>query len=247
MIAITADFTLDAIEMSLLKLFQYIGIYGEMILQDRESQDTVTRCYEDRLALTVRRPVFSINPRCRYSKCIPSDLQGLVKYIDEFVNGTADDLGWDYTYHQLYAPYLPKVIEELKRCPYSRRACISLVHGTDTSLNPPCLQQMQFSTHVPLYGGKRKLDMAVMFRSNDALKAFPMNIQAIISLQEKVAKELGYDVGRLTYFVENFHVYEKDLPDLRKAVHIFDTQPVERRCWTDAEVEKCKEKLGISF
>ena len=52
--------------------------------------------------------------------------------------------------------------------------------------------------------------MTALFRSNDACKATFMNAYALTCLQEKVAAELGVDVGSYTHIANSFHAYEKD-------------------------------------
>lgn len=67
-----------------------------------------------------------------------------------------------------------------------------------------CLQHIQFLIR------DGKLDMKVLFRSNDACKATFMNMFALICLQERMAKKLGVKVGYYTHRANSYHCYEKD-------------------------------------
>ena len=57
---------------------------------------------------------------------------------------------------------------------------------------------------------ENKLDMMVLFRSNDLLKAFFFNAFALIMLQEKIAAELGLPIGTYTHRSNSMHCYGND-------------------------------------
>ncbi|MBQ0014699.1 MAG: hypothetical protein KBS82_05175 [Oscillospiraceae bacterium] len=167
------------------------------------------------------------------SKSIMSDLKGLYKYDKEFIDGTADDSGWEYTYHQLYSKYYNQLIDELKRNLHTRRACIAL--GQDDinfTSDPPCLQLMMFN-YV-----NGKLEMTVVFRSNDGVKAFPMNIHAIEMLHQKVANDIGAPVGALHYIANNFHCYSRDFEMLYSYCNTFRTATEKRRFFSKKDYKR---------
>ena len=152
------------------------------IVQERENQDRTDVTKEIQLCLDIDEP--SSEPFI--SRCIVTDLKGLAKYDHEFLDGTSDETGWEYTYHGLYSRFYDQLIGELRRNIHTRRACIALGQGDiNFSADPPCLQLMMFN-YVD-----EKLEMTIVFRSNDGVKAFPMNIHAIEMLHIKVAAELG--------------------------------------------------------
>lgn len=139
----------------------------------------------------------------------------LEQYRMEMLDGILDfeiEKGnWKYTYHDRFAGQIPFIIEELKRNPFSRRAVISVRTIEDIgSHDPACMQHMQFQIR------HNKLEMSVLFRSNDAVKATFMNMFALIMLQKRIADELKVEVGTYTHRVNNFHCYEKDFPLLKK-------------------------------
>ena len=206
----------EAIESALIDL----SWYGEEGV--RENQNQKERCKEIRLVINVIRP----QEEPKYSKAIPCGKADLKNYIDEFINGTADNKGWHYTYHQLYEPFYGKVIAEFKRCKHTRRACISLGQGDiNFTEYPPCLQLLMFDIVDDC------LEITAVFRSNDAVKAFGMNIQAIAELQKKVAEELGFWAGELHYIVNSFHAYERDWRTLKNYVKMFSQKPYKKRIW----------------
>lgn len=142
----------------------------------------------------------------------PYDLE---RYRQEMLDGIFDFKigdGWEYTYHDRMVNFnginqIKFVIDTLTADPHSRRACITLRTRSDISTvckDPTCLQ------HIQYFIRNGKLDCSVLFRSNDACKATFMNAFALICLQEKIAKELGVEVGSYTHRANSFHCYERD-------------------------------------
>ena len=171
------------------------------IVQERENQDRTDVTKEIQLCLDIEDP--TAEPFI--SRSIVTDLKGLAKYDHEFLDGTGDNDGWEYTYHALYSRFYDQLLSELRRNIHTRRACIALGQGDiNFSSDPPCMQLMMFN-YVD-----GKLEMTILFRSNDGVKAFPMNIHAVSLLQEKVAGELGLPVGPMHYIANNFHCYSRD-------------------------------------
>ena len=190
------------------------------IVQERENQDRKDVTKEIQLCLDIEEP--AAEPFI--SRCIVTDLKGLANYDHEFLDGTSDDAGWEYTYHALYSRFYDQLIAELKRNIHTRRACIALGQGDiNFSPDPPCLQMIMFN-YVD-----GKLEMTILFRSNDGVKAFPMNIHAIEMLHQKVAGELDLPVGPLHYLANNFHAYSKDFHTLESYCKVFETAPEKRR------------------
>lgn len=199
--------------------------------QSRENQDRADITKEIQLCLDVEHP----DAEPAISRCIVTDLKGLAKYDREFLDGTGDDEGWKYTYHSLYARYYDSLIAELKRNINTRRACIAMGQGDiNFTDDPPCMQLIMFNY------ADGKLEMTVVFRSNDGVKAFPMNIHAVEMLHEKVCEEMGLPVGPLHYIANNFHAYSKDFKILESYCRVFDTAPEKRRF---ASLKELKELL----
>ena len=147
----------------------------------------------------------------RISRMWPGGPQDLERYRRELVDGILDfevETGnWDYTYHQRFSKWIDFVIWDLKRDPNSRRAVISVRDNEADAYsdNPACLQHIQFMIR------NGKLDMFVLFRSNDAVRACFMNMYGLTELQKYVADQLGVPVGVYTHRANSFHIYPESL------------------------------------
>lgn len=196
-----------------------LNYYGDWA----ECPDYDTNILECGMTMLVYQPT----KEPRISKLMPAGPRELEQYRQEILDGILDfeiEKGkWAYTYHSRMAEQLPFIIEELKRNPYSRRAVIDIrdwKYDSQTD-SPACLQHIQFFIR------DAELDMCVLFRSNDAVKATFMNAFALICLQEKIAGELGVDVGTYTHRVNSFHAYEKDWDLLRRYTKDIEDKPDE--------------------
>ena len=145
----------------------------------------------------------------RISRLIIGGAYDLQRYLMELLDGILDfriGAGWDYTYHDRFATYIPFVIGELKRNSESRRAVISIRDNEVDSRNkdPACMQSIQFFIR------DSKLDCMALFRSNDLPEAFFFNAFGLIMLQERIASELGMEIGTYTHRSNSMHCYGKD-------------------------------------
>lgn len=156
------------------------------------------------------------------SKLFIGGYRELQQYTMEMLDGILDfeiGNGWDYTYHDRMAGQIPFVIDELRRNPYSRRAVIDIRRFEDMySDDPACLQSIQFTIR------NGKLNMYVLFRSNDACKATFMNAFALIMFQKRIAEILGVGVGIYVHRANSFHCYEKDFDLLKGYVNRIQLQ-----------------------
>ena len=187
----------EAYHNALRELFEY----GDIV----ECTQWETRCRELPMCFVVASPM----EEPRISRLFPGGPRDLEKYRLEMLYGIEDfevERGnWDYTYHDRIGWQIKSVIRELRRDPYSRRAVVDVRRTSDIFLDdPPCLQHIQFT----IRGGR--LNMTVLFRSNDACKATFMNAYALTCLQEMIAGELGVEVGSYTHIANSFHAYERD-------------------------------------
>jgi len=171
----------------------------------------------DAPAVIVVKSPFS-EPRVHLKGIVAGSLRGLLDYVDEVVRGVHDYLvdKLEYTYHErLFSYRLPngvvvnqveKVIEKLKKAPYTRRAqAITWQPWRDLdSQYPPCLQRMWFRVV------DNKLNLHAHMRSNDALKATFMNMYAFTELQKYIAEQLSAEPGYYIHIVDSYHVYERD-------------------------------------
>lgn len=136
----------------------------------------------------------------------------LEQYRLEMLDGILDfeiERGnWAYTYHSRMAEQIPFILRDLTRNPSSRRAVIDIRDwrhdAAEGNENPACLQ------HIQYFIREGKLHCKVLFRSNDACKATFMNAFALIMLQQRLAEQLGVEMGTYTHRANSFHCYEKD-------------------------------------
>jgi thymidylate synthase len=99
---------------------------------------------------------------------------------------------------------IDKVVNLLKKSPYSRRAVAVLWNpfiDADSS-NPPCLTQITWNVK------NKKLYQTCVFRSHDLFGAYPLNALALRGLQVRIANEVGLPLGDLIMISQSAHVYE---------------------------------------
>ena len=156
-----------------------------------DCSDWNTRCMEIGMTIKINNP--TMEPMIsKLTNCGPRELE---QYRMEMLDGILDfeiaKGNWKYTYHDRMVHYpnddeidgytnqIEWVIDELQRNPSSRRACIMIRNTEDIgSFDPACLQHMQFQ----LRNGY--LDLQVLFRSNDAVKACFMYMFALVCLRD---------------------------------------------------------------
>ena len=155
------------------------------------------------------------------SKLFIGGFKELEQYRQEMLDGILDFEiargNWQYTYHDRMVNYtedginqIQFVIDELRRNPSSRRAVILIRDKTDIgSDDAACMQHIQFFIRRDDLGIDR-LHCKVLFRSNDACKAFFMNAFALILLQKRIADELNVAMGTYTHRANSFHCYARD-------------------------------------
>jgi len=134
----------------------------------------------------------------------------------------------DYTYHYRMTKPIDQIefaVNELRRNAEmsSRRAVIGIrdnLHDSQIA-NPACMQNIQFFVR----GGK--LDMCVLFRSNDFAQAFFMNVFGLTSLQELIANRLGVPVGTYSHTSNSMHVYQQNFEMFRSFADKVAREPIE--------------------
>lgn len=116
-------------------------------------------------------------------------------------------------FHQRRINQIDSVISLLKKNRNSRRAVIQLFNAEDIAqraVEAPCTCTMQLLVR------KRKLDLIVSMRSNDAYKGLPHDIFCFTMLQEVMARTLGVDVGIYRHFAGSLHLYEYDIDNAKQ-------------------------------
>jgi len=195
-------------------------------------------------------------------RCFPGSLEDLEEYRLEVVEGIKDhwirdpsdpnDRRWEYTYHRRLFSYEMKVggpaidqIEEgivarLAGSPFSMRAnAITWQPWIDKDIeHPPCLQSI-WCRLIRDERGIWHLNMNLRFRSRDAYDAAFMNMFALVSLQEYIAKKLSDRIGeevRLGRYVDwsdSYHIYGRRFESFRNGfLKIVEKRTFEERTWT---------------
>lgn len=212
-----------------------LNTHGRLV--KRENQNLEDDLKEIQLVLDIE----NITAEPFISRCIFSDIKGLASYDFEMLYGTSDDRGWKYTYHGLYKPYYNKLIEELRRNPNTRRArlCIGALNpDLIYSEDPPCWIEALFVIV------DRKLEGTFIFRSNDGVKAFPMNIHALSMLQIQIAEDVGVQPGAMHYIANNFHCYSRDFELIEQYCKNFETASEKRRFYSMDDIFKAWEDVS---
>ncbi len=177
----------------------------------------------DELIVKVENPFFEP----MISNLAPYGSQMFDAYVDQLLNGTKND--FDYDYHTRLYQYkwysdwgcefevdqVDAMIKKLIKQQNTRRAvAITWIPEEDNDRKDcPCLQYIQFLIR------DGKLQMKVLFRSNDILLAMHANMYALVHLQKYVADQLGLPVGSHTHMVTVPHIYVKrDASELKKWV-----------------------------
>lgn len=100
-----------------------------------------------------------------------------------------------------------RVIALLKDRQGSRNAVIQIysnVDGRADGEDIPCTCTLQFAVR------RKRLEMHVHMRSNDAFLGLPHDIFAFTMLQEIAARELGIEIGSYQHSVASLHLYDDD-------------------------------------
>ncbi|MDO5846496.1 MAG: thymidylate synthase [Methanocorpusculum sp.] len=179
-------------------------------LKTENGEETVET---DEVCISVDTPFEQpmVSPASRFKESF------LKEYANNLIHGS--DAVFEYDYHgrlfdwgcglqqngDIHQDQIAYIIEKLRENPESRRAVgITWCPPVDEKLGDcPCLQLIQCAVR----GGR--LDMKVVFRSNDMLSAAGSNMYALAFLQKHIADALGRDVGRYTHISLIPHVYYK--------------------------------------
>lgn len=138
-------------------------------------------------------------------------LGNLYGMVPEIWYNMADDKGYvnsNYGYQWKRNKQLDYVIKELKTNPSSRKASISIYDAKEWHKyikDTPCTYAVSF------YIINNKLQMTVAMRSNDLWFGFCNDQYCFSMLQQMVAMELDLPVGEYYHFVNNFHLYNRNI------------------------------------
>jgi len=178
----------------------------------------------------------------RISECCFMGKKGFDEYANNIVYGYSKHIGFIYDYHTrifdwgggsqddgivTYIGKTPQdthyikgktdqieyIIEKLKSDTTSRRALATtwIPPIDEKRKDVPCLQLAQFLVR------NSKLEMFVVFRSEDMLSGFGQNAYGLTALQKYIAKELDIPIGSYHHYVISGHIYYiRDSHELEK-------------------------------
>jgi thymidylate synthase len=159
----------------------------------------------------------------------------VTSYVEEFTSPNLPD-GLFYTYgerflshgpfniseQQLFLDQQEVVLAKLAKDPNDRGALAvlySLIKDNQldreqklADIRTSCIVSYQFSVKRGL------LEMLAVFRSNDMYSAWPRNSFGLRSVQSRIAKQLGYDLGPLVTLSTRAHIYEDKWPMSRDLI-----------------------------
>ncbi|MBU4339239.1 DUF4346 domain-containing protein [Patescibacteria group bacterium] len=154
---------------------------------------------------------------------LPNNRDHLKNYLPTILTGVCP-IGASYTYGSRMRSYFgvdqaQKVIEEIKKEKYSRRAVISLLDPKVDcdSKNPPCLNHCWFRVQAD------RLYLVATIRSNDMFEAWPENAFGLRMLQDLVWKELQkkyseIKLGDLVIHSLSAHIYDDAWEEARQVI-----------------------------
>jgi thymidylate synthase len=207
------------------------------VLQTEDSEATLE--FEE-IAMQVDTPL--AEPRVsEYSRF---QLKFVEQYAHDLLHGS--HASFEYDYHgrlfdwgerlvsegqPVHIDQIAYIVDKIKSSPATRRAvAITWNPVIDEKLNDcPCLQLVQCVLR------KGKLDMRVIFRSNDMLTAAGANMYALVQLQKSIADQVGVPCGTYTHISLIPHIYYiRDMHDIEpfcgKGSLIQPVQEVCRAC-----------------
>lgn len=112
---------------------------------------------------------------------------------------------------------LARALDTIEKDPTSRRIIVSAWRPDelDQMALPPCHLLYQFLvTQLD-----RRLHMTMTMRSCDMFLGVPFNISSYALLLSLVARVTGYEVGTLTMFLADVHVYENHLDQVKEQLN----------------------------
>lgn len=133
------------------------------------------------------------------------EIYGKVPDIWQMMADENGEVNSNYGWQWQRESQLDRVIEKLKSNPNTRHAAISIYDGKEInkySKDTPCTYAVQFTII------DEKLNMSVYMRSNDLWFGFCNDQYQFSMLQQRVATELGVEVGWYYHHAHNMHLYK---------------------------------------
>ncbi len=140
-----------------------------------------------------------------------------LKFISKFASlwekvsddGLTANSAYGYLIQQKYGfNQIEKIVELLKKDPYSRRAIININIPNKKVIetkDEPCTICLNYQIR------NKKLHSTTIMRSNDLRYGVLNDLGFFISLQKYIAELLDVDVGTYNHYAMSLHIYDKDI------------------------------------
>ena len=191
---------------------------GMPVLEARNTSITITDPHQVHVLSTTRRPPVkivateSLHLIAGVSSLEQLDLASGGRFLQFSDRGRLRGAYGPRTYNQLKF-----VVQLLAEDPDTRQAVATIWNGTELrepSHDVPCTLSFQFFIR------KRKLEMRVEMRSNDAWLGFPIDIEVFSSLHRSIAAALGLEPGPYYHVTGSMHLYERDVERAMSVVNL---------------------------
>lgn len=182
------------------KAVRYVAINGELVT----TEDGELTLQTPPLTVVIDKPDTAphLSPLSAFKSAFAQE------YAKSVLYGTKAE--FEYDYHSRLCCYdgidqIEYMIDKLTLHKTSRRAvAITWMPDTDeVRKDVPCLQLITCNVR------NDRLDMQVVFRSNDVLSAMGVNMYGLFYVQKYIAQSLLIDVGTYTHVIMCPHIYHK--------------------------------------
>lgn len=120
---------------------------------------------------------------------------------------------FSYSYNERMSYQIDGIIDEIKKNPDSRQLIIQIFNAKiDHSRIGSGDSRIPCSMHYQFMVREEKLDIMYFMRSCDINEHWTNDIYLAFLLQEFIARQSGYEVGKLFFTAASLHSYKKDWP-----------------------------------
>lgn len=121
-----------------------------------------------------------------------------------------------YIYNNNGINQIEWIVNRIRNKPETKSATITLHKPGEDKL--ACLSMIDFKYRCKL------LDMTVVYRSQNIFWSQPGNMLALHQIQNDVATELGYKIGKIDLVILSAHIYEHDFEQVRYILNQAESQ-----------------------